>query len=372
MIESRWHEITSGQARGFGPALARFGLRLGSGLYAAGLAGNHALYDLRIFKLRQPALPVVSIGNLTLGGTGKTTVTRFLARRMTAAGLRPGIVLRGYRRRTGPAALLVSAGADALVGVDTAGDEAVMLARTTANCAVAVGKHREQVVDLLAAQTNTNTVLLDDGLQYFRLAKAADVILLDATVDLAHARLFPSGVLREPLATLARASQIWLTHCDLAPPGQVDRTREIAERYAPGVPIVLTRHALTGMREIGTGREAPLSEVEGQEIIALSGLGNPVSFEDSLRVLKPSRIYPARFSDHHAYSGSDWRHIGQQVMASHATMILTTEKDDVKLAPPPTGIPTTVIVTCDVEVLEGEAHVKALVEEACFRSVSLA
>ena len=372
MLESRWHSIISGEATGAGPALARVGLRALSCVYAGGLAANHALYDYKILPLRRSQLPVVSVGNLSLGGTGKTTATRFLARRMIAAGLHPAIVLRGYRREKGPAALLVSAGADALVGVDTAGDEAVMLARTTPECAVAVGKHREKVAALLAQHTNANVVLLDDGLQYFRLAKAADVVLLDATVDINRARLFPAGTLREPLSTLRRATQVWLTHCDIAPPEGIAAIREVIARYAPATPVVLTRHAITAIRETGTGREIPLEEVAGQTVIALSGLGNPAAFEDGLLALSPARVSPARFSDHHAYSSTDWRHLGQQVMATKASLVLTTEKDDVKLLPPPAGLPPVGVVTCDLQIIEGEAYVHALIEEACFRSVSAA
>ena len=195
-------------------------------------------------------------------------------------------------------------------------------------------------------------------------------MLLDATVDLNHARLFPAGTLREPLSTLRRATQVWLTHCDIAPPEQIEAIREIVAHYAPSTPVVLTRHAITGIRETGTGREIPLEDVAGQTVIALSGLGNPAAFEDGLRTLSPGRISPARFSDHHAYSSTDWRHLGQQVMAAKASLILTTEKDDVKLLPPPSGLPPVGVVTCDLQIVDGEPHVHTLIEEACFRSVS--
>lgn len=357
-MQERWEALVTGEARGVGPSLARGALRGLSALYAAGLRGNLWIYEAGIKPRTKPALPVVSVGNLSLGGTGKTTATAFLAG-LLAARCKPGIVLRGYRRSGSDPVLLVSDGTGVRASVADAGDEAVMLAQMLPGCALAVGKRRERVVEALA-QAGAQVALLDDGFQYFRMERALDIVLLDALGGAAAWRLFPGGRLREPPGNLRRADQVWITHADLARHEDVDRLRALAAHYAPDKPVVLTRHRTDALRALQAARPVP-SSLRGVRVAALSALGNPAAFEESLTELG-ARVTPARFADHHRYAPQDWDQIARTAHDADAELIVTTEKDAVKLPPPPGDCPPVAVLPCELQILEGGAEVQAAVD----------
>lgn len=357
-MQERWELLVSGKARGVGPSLARGSLWALSALYGAGLRGNLWIYEAGLKPRTRPELPVVSVGNLSLGGTGKTTTTAFLASRL-AARCRPGIVLRGYRRAGTDPVLVVSDGTGVRASVEEAGDEAVMLAQLLPGCALGVGKRRERVVEALA-QIGAQVALLDDGFQYFRMERALDIVLLDALADAAAWRLFPAGRLREPPSNLRRADQVWITHADLARPEELDYLRALAARYAPGKPVLLTRHRTGGLRPLDPQRPVPES-VSGLRVAALSALGNPEAFEASLTKLG-AWVSPVRFADHHRYAPQDWGGIAASARAAAAELIVTTEKDAVKLPPPPPDCAPVAVLRCELEVLEGASHLDAALD----------
>jgi tetraacyldisaccharide 4'-kinase len=319
-------------------------LSVASGPYLLGLKANLALYDTGLMPRGKPALPTVSVGNITLGGTGKTTTTRHLARRLLQEGVIPGIVLRGHKRKRGPASLLVSDGEPspasvaeaglpanlsplALAKGDTlakAGDEALMLARTTPGCAVALGKRREAVLRLLAQATHAQVAVLDDGFQYFRMQRTWDLVLLDVTFDLATARVFPAGYLREPMSHLSRATHLLLTHTNLAPRTEIETTVELS-------------------------------------VLAVSAVGNPGSFAATLLGLQARVAEQVTFPDHHHYVASDWRHVREAARVHSPDCVVVTEKDAVKLPPVPTDLPPVLVLVVDLEITRGEAEWEALV-----------
>ena len=357
-MQERWEALVTGRAQGLGPALARGVLRGLATLYAAGLRANLWIYESGLKRRTRPALPVVSVGNLSLGGTGKTTATAFLARRLATC-CKPGIVLRGYRRAGDEPVLVVSDGHRVRASVDDAGDEAVLLAHLLPGCALAVGKRRERVVETLA-QLGAQIALLDDGFQYFRMERALDIVLLDALGDAAAWRLFPAGRLREPADNLRRADQVWITHADLAGSEDLQRLRALAARCAHGKPVLLTRHRTGALRPLDPRRPVP-RDVAGLRVAALSALGNPEAFEGSLSQLG-ARVTPVRFADHHRYTPQDWVHIARRAQAAGAELIVTTEKDAVKLRPPAEDCPPVAVLPCELEILEGEAELEAALE----------
>lgn len=352
-LEDRWEDVVSGRRTGLGAAAVRAGLHAAALLYWFGLEANLGLYSSGLKSRTRPALPVISVGNLSLGGAGKTTAAAFIARRLSVH-CRPAVVLRGYRSR-GPAPLLVSDGETVRAGLAEAGDEAVMLASMLPGCVVAVGRRREAVIRLLAEHTGAQVVVLDDGFQYFRMEHNVDVVLLDALADESSWRLFPAGRLREPPSHLRRAHQVWITHADLAPRERVTSLQALARRMCPTGVVVTTRHRPGALRSL-TGDPAPAS-VQGQAVIALSALGNPRSFELSLEALG-TRVTPLRFADHHAYAPNDWQRVMHAAAAAQAQWVVTTEKDAVKLPPPPADCPPVLVLGCELEVLEGEAEME--------------
>jgi tetraacyldisaccharide 4'-kinase len=331
-LEARWRRVISGEARGLLPSCARAGLSALGGLYRLGLNANLAVYALG-WPHSRPALPVISVGNLTVGGTGKSTAVRFLARELLALGLRPGVVLRGHRREGGAEVELASDGRGNLATVSECGDEAAEVARALPQVPVAVGKRRERAIALLA-EHGAQVALLDDGYQYFRMSRELNIALVSAGLDLRTAFVLPRGVLREPWSHLRRADQVWLTHADLAAPEQLTAIRALVAKHAPKAPIVVTRHQPVELLTLADGQAVGLGELAGRKVLAVSGLGSPESFEGSLASLG-AQVVPMRFADHHRYSPDDWQRIALAAEQAGADLVVTTEKDAVKLPAAP-------------------------------------
>ena len=362
-VASYWEAITSGRKRGPAAAAARAGLRVASGGYWLALEANLGVYRLGFCRHARVPRPVVVVGNLTVGGTGKTTATIYLVRRLANAGLQAGVILRGHRRRSGgPPELLVSDGTGVLAFPPEAGDEAVLLARALPGHPVAVGVRRERVARLLLDRAPADALVLDDGFQYFRLARDADVVLVDATHEIERDHLLPAGKLREPPHHLRRATQVWITHSELAAPQRIEQLREWIEGQAPGRPVVVTEHRPTGLRPLSEG-EPPSP---GDKVAALSGLGNPRSFEAGLARLG-YEVVAARFADHHRYEPRDWERAGEVAAKANARHIVTTEKDAVKLSPPPAGLPPVWVLGCELAVVSGGEAVDRLVRSVVER-----
>lgn len=360
-LEQRWLEVVSGERCGVLADAQRGALRSLSGLYWLGLKGNLALYTLGLRHYTRAALPVISVGNLSSGGAGKSTAVRYLCRELLARGVQPGVVLRGHRRQGGAEELLASDGRGTLAPVSECGDEAAEVARALPEVAVGVGKRRERVIALLAAQ-GAQVAVLDDGYQYFRMARDLNLALVSARLDLRTAHLLPRGILREPWSHLQRADQVWLTHTDLATPEQLAALTRLVAHYAPDRPLVLTRHAPVALEVFGDAPSRSLEELRGRRVLAVSGLGCPESFEGTLAALG-AQVIPLRFADHHRYEAGDWQRIAQVARTQGAALIVTTEKDAVKL-PPPAPLPVWVLRS-ELEIVQGAPTVTAALQTLC-------
>jgi len=196
-----WQETVSGQNSSLSANVSGLLLRVASGLYWLGIKGNLLLYTSGLKRRSTPVLPAISIGNLTMGGTGKTTAAAFLADSLQHAGIRPAIVLSGYQAQIGrEPVILCDSPASKRPDTIAVGDEASLLAQMLQGVPVAVGKRREAVIARLAEDSDAQIVILDDGFQYFRMNRLVDIVLIDATVDISHQQLFPAGYLREPFS----------------------------------------------------------------------------------------------------------------------------------------------------------------------------
>jgi len=360
-VEERWRQAISPDEQGLSSRALGLLLRLGSWPYLAGLKANLAIYEWGLRTRTQAVLPVASVGNLTLGGTGKTTTTRALARSLLQRGVVPGIVLRGHARKQARGPLLVADTGGVLAGVDEAGDEAAMLASGMPGCPVAVGRRRERVIELLA-EAGAQVALLDDGFQYFRMQRMVDLVLLDATVDLRRARLFPAGHLREPLSHLRRATHLLVTHTELAPSAHVEELVAAAQRRAPGLPVMRGRHRPAGLYRLGEPqRVRPAGELAGRQVVAVSALGNPAAFEGTLLGLGARVARSIAFNDHHHYVAEDYRRIRRTAKTARADCVVVTEKDAVKLPPPPAELPPVYALRVELEIGEGLEHWESLV-----------
>lgn len=337
--------------------MSRAGLDAAAGLYWLGLRANLGVYEWGLKPRTRPALSVASIGNLTLGGTGKTTAVRFLVGRLAQGGLKAGIVLRGHRSRV-RSCCLAADGQGNTLGADVVGDEASEYIRLLPETPVAVGKRREISIGLLA-QAGAQVAVLDDGYQYFRMHRDVEVALVSARTDLRLARLFPRGILREPWSHLRRADQVWITHADQVGPGELDEVRGLVRRHAPQASVALTVHRPQALVDLASGTERPPEELRGERVVALSALGSPATFEASLRSLG-CRVVPLRFPDHHDYREEDWQRGAVLAREHGATFIVTTLKDAVKVSFP---VPwPTLVLRSELGFLAGEEHVDALTQ----------
>jgi len=357
-----WKKTVSGQTTGALAAASRLLLKALCGPYWLGLKGNLLLYTSGLKRRTRPVLPAISIGNLTMGGTGKTTAAAFLARRLHQAGVQPAIVLRGFQGQIGREPVILCGDATTIQrGVSETGDEACLLAQTLDGVPVAVGQRREAVIARLAEHSDAQIVILDDGFQYFRMNRLIDIVLIDATVDISRQRLFPAGYLREPPAHLRRADQIWITHADQASPSQLSRLKKLVRQTADKLAVVETKHQITGFRMLSGPPVGP-EEIRNRQVLAVSAIGNPESFERSLRQLG-AEVTARRYADHHYYTVQDLREVEAAARAQQADFVAITAKDAVKWPERGWDVPV-IVVECQLQIISGQQAVAEVVDRA--------
>jgi tetraacyldisaccharide 4'-kinase len=289
--------------------------------------GRNRLYDWRWLSAHRPELKVISIGNLTVGGSGKTPVVLWLAQALTARGHTVGILTRGYTgKRTG----LTVVGTDGrpTATPEEVGDEPVMLARLFAGIVIA-GQDRAAAAALARDRFGATVVILDDGFQHRRLSRHVDVLLFNGRQGLENRWVLPAGPFREPLSGVRRAHLILVTKTttfDNHPPSSLQK-----QGRAPQCPIY--RGAFQPIALVSSEqrqwRELPLTELAGKRVLALTGIADPVPFYQALQDWNVELSEVMEFPDHHLYAQADWQAIslaGQKV-----DLIVTTEKDLVKL-----------------------------------------
>jgi tetraacyldisaccharide 4'-kinase len=337
--------------------LAAGGLRVLSGVYGGLLRAHHAGYRWGWAKrTRLPAL-VVSVGNLTVGGTGKTTTCLSVAEWFSQQGKRVAFLSRGYRGQGERSALVVSEGAGPIVEARAAGDEPYLVARALPQVCVLVGKDRRRTGRLAVERYGAEVIVLDDGFQYQRLERDLDIVLVDALLPFGYDWLVPRGLLREPVAHLSRAQAVWLTHCDLVRGEDLAQIRARVAEVAPQARVWEARHAPVALREVATGARHSPGKLRGRRVLALSGLGNPLAFERSLERLGAEVVAHARFPDHHRYRAEEVR--AALEAEGEAAWVVTTEKDAVRLPREALVKPTWVLEIA----LAGRAEASTAAEE---------
>ena len=284
--------------------LAALALSPLAALFALAVARRNRRFDRGLGVVRAP-VPVVSVGNLTLGGTGKTPATAWVARRLAAGGRRPAIVTRGYRGGAGAGPLEVSRGAGPLVDAALGGDEPVLLA-TLLPVIVVAGSDRIAGARR-AAELGADVVILDDGFQHRRLARDLDLVLLDAASPFGNGFLLPAGPLREPPGSLSRA-------------GVVVLTRWNGEEAPPRLPspVVRSRHRPAGFRD-AAGREVPAPA----RAVAFCGFARPDSFRDALQEVGVEVVEMRTFPDHHRFDASELASLAAGARRAGAALVTT-------------------------------------------------
>jgi tetraacyldisaccharide 4'-kinase len=317
------------------------GLALLSGGYRAALAVRERAYRWRLLHTGRLPCPVVSVGNVTVGGSGKTPLVEAIALTMQELGAVPAVVSRGYGRVTRGVHVVAdreSVRADAR----TAGDEPLLLAERLPGVAVVVGENRHEAGRVAVERLGATALVLDDGFQHRTLAKDLEILVVQGRAPWGNARVFPRGMLREPLAGLSRAHAIVVTNPGGA--GPVEAVTATVRRFNPTAAVLAASYHHQDAIETQSGRRVPVAELTGRRLMAFAGLGSPQGFGDTLDAAGIRRVAFAEFPDHHWFTPADLRELVRDARTAGAQGLITTEKDWVRLRDlPPSPMPLWVL-----------------------------
>ncbi len=311
-MNDAYHALIRGDHAGLLPTLERAGLWTLSLGYRAGIAWRNRAFDHGWKAIYHAVVPVVSVGNLTTGGTGKTPCVEFVARFFRQLDLRVALLSRGYGSSAGR------------------NDEALVLEENLPDVPHLQGPERAVLAQAAVEELESEILVLDDGFQHRRLHRDLDIVLIDATCPWGHGYLLPRGLLREPIGNLKRADVVMLTRCDLVSADAVHEIRAVVKSFTD-VPIVESTHRPAEWRN-GVQATAPLETLRDRPLAGFCGLGNPDAFRQTLVKLGMNVIAWRTFPDHHAYSRDDvedLRNWARQLPAEAA--LVTTQKDLVKI-----------------------------------------
>ncbi|HVT88900.1 MAG TPA: tetraacyldisaccharide 4'-kinase [Tepidisphaeraceae bacterium] len=307
-LEQCHRNIISGARQSAAASMMRGLLSAIEPLYVSITSLRNELFERDILTVSRAPRPVISIGNITTGGTGKTPVVRWLTESLIASGKRPAVLLRGYR----------------------GGDEQRMLQSQVPSLIVQANPSRvEGVRQVLGKQPQVDLFVMDDGFQHRKLARDFDLVLIDATNPFGFERVLPRGLLREPLDGLSRATAFLITRSDMADGSDIEST---LRKYNPQAPIYRSRHVQTGLRSSG-GSTMSLSDLRDRRVMTFCGIASPANFEKQLAATGANLVAREVFSDHHLYNHQDLANLLNRAQSTGAEFIVTTEKDWVKIQP---------------------------------------
>ena len=344
-----------GQQNPFLPPFLRPAAVLLKHLYAAIVTLRNALYTRGIFQTRRLPCTVISVGNIVVGGTGKTPAVIAIAKQLQADGVRVAILLRGYKRQSREKITIVTDGEQRFCTAAESGDEADMMARLLPRIPIIVGRHRYAAGQLAINRFKSEVLLLDDGFQHRQLHRDEDIVTVDATRPFGTGQLLPAGTLREPITALRRADIILLTRTDSigrrdipvpkTEPIQTGRAllqeeglpadiREELGKLVPNTPVLESVHRPTHLyllSDAGDSERLPLKWLSGKRLLAVCGIGNPNAFVTTLNHYTPETVKLLAFPDHHVYTEADCQRIQRKMTQTGAACIVTTQKDEQKL-----------------------------------------
>ena len=301
-----------------------------SQLYSLVMRVRALLYRRGVMTRRRLRHPVISVGNLTVGGTGKTPFVAYLAGVLQKAGYQPVILSRGYRGKAEHSTLVVSDGSKVLCGPASSGDEPFLLAGQLPGVRVAVGKDRHRSGTLVEQDAGGRVIhILDDGFQHLRLKRNLDILLVDATDPFGGGRLLPAGRLREPLSAMGRADLVVITRSHLL--GEIDDPEAVIRRHNKLTPISYFYHDAVGVFDLKNRRQFRTRDFMGRRVIALAAIGHPAIFVQDLEHYQLVVRHRLLFPDHHPYSQSDLDRALESLDEHGAEALMTTEKDAVRL-----------------------------------------
>lgn len=334
------------------------------------------MYFFRVGVLRRWPLgvQVISVGNVTAGGTGKTPVVEIFARELTKAGRKVAILSRGYRRKEKPflqrifsdkiePPLVVSDGRRVLLDSETGGDEPYMLATNLPGVVVLVDRNRVKSGRYAIRRFNCDTLILDDGFQYQRLKHSHDIVLVDKMNPFGNGNMLPRGVLRENAKNIRRADFIFITKSD----GNSAALRERIRRLNRHAEIIECRHAPKRLKNVYGKTNRDLTWLNGKKILALSGIAVPQSFENFLRGYGAELVECVRYADHHRYATQEVINVVNRAADLGCDALITTEKDAVRFPKLSAVAVPVYYLRIEIEILQGADNFHDAVCRICFK-----
>jgi tetraacyldisaccharide 4'-kinase len=341
-----------------------FPLLLAEGPFRAGWALRRALFDGGLLRAARAPAPVVSVGNLAVGGAGKTPAAMAIAERLLARGRIVAVLSRGYGAvRRDPR--VVADGERVWLSAAEGGDEPVLVARRLPGVRVLCGPRRAELARTAVRDLGADALLLDDGFQHRALHRDLDVVVLDASNPFGNGHLLPRGPNREPPSALRRAGLVWLSRADRAGAAALERLRALA-RDATGRDPVESRHEVADVVDAGLARSLGREALRGRRVLALSGLARPASFRTTLLGLGAEVARERAFPDHHRFTEGEVAAVLAEAAEAGCDLVATTEKDAVRLPPLRAGGPPVAVVRIAAAVTAGAG----VLDEALLRALA--
>jgi tetraacyldisaccharide 4'-kinase len=371
-------DVILGRRADTGAAVYGAFLQLMSYLFSGIAQLRFWLYRHRILHDQPLGCLVVVVGNLTVGGTGKTPVVEKFARALQERGRKVAILSRGYKSKappfwkkwwwalthaTEPPPRIVSDGKQVLLDSEQAGDEPYMLARNLPGVIVLVDKNRVKSGAYAIKKFGCDTLVLDDGFQYLPLKGQLNLLLVDKTNPFGNGHLLPRGILREPIKHLRRASYVFLTKSN----GERDTELEaLIQKHNPGVDTIECAHRPQYLQRFGSDERQPLSYLKGRRVVAFCGIATPESFEKFLRDLGAKIVGRERYLDHYRYGPEDFDELAELARYHDAECLITTEKDAVRIPDELKWSRPLYYLRLEIEILRGACDFDEAVGRICF------
>jgi len=382
-LETYLLAVLDGSRTGKWPSMLRVILKGLSLLFSVLVQVRLWLYRHRLLRPSTLGCQVISVGNLTVGGTGKTPVVEVFARNLQQQGRKVAILSRGYKSKELPfwqkmiqrittgridtPPRVVSDGKRLLLDSWTAGDEPYMLASNLPDVSVVVDKDRVKAGKYAIKELGCDTLILDDGFQYLKLGNRLDIALVDRTNPFGGGHLLPRGLLREPMRNIKRAGFIFITKCN---EGGDRELRERLRRYNPVAEISECRHSAKYLKDVFGDTIYELERLKGMKIAAISAIAVPETFENALRELGAEVIYTRRFADHHRFTQQEIINTINWSIKRGAEAVLTTEKDAVRFPFVDRRDIPVLYMRVEIEMLSGEEEFMDWISRICFKSAA--
>ncbi|MFA6172989.1 MAG: tetraacyldisaccharide 4'-kinase [Kiritimatiellales bacterium] len=374
-LEQRLLKVISKEVRGKRAACLRGFLKTLSWIFGVLVQLRLLLHKHRIIRASTLGCQVISVGNVTVGGTGKTPIVETFARSLQQKGRKVAILSRGYKSRKTPLwekilkkgerlPRVVSDGDRLLLNSDLAGDEPYMLASNLPDVVVLVDKDRVKSGKYAIRKFGCDTLVLDDGFQYLKLQHRLDIVLVDYTNPFGYNRVLPRGLLREPMRNLKRAGFIFITKC---PPEGAPELKAKLRELNSHAEISECRHSPKYLENLYTREQTGLDFLQGRKISAVSGIAVPESFENGLRKLGAEIVHSAQYADHHRYTQQEIIETINSAGEAGAEMIVTTEKDAVRFPLLDRCDLPVIFLRVEIEMLSGSEAFNDWIDRICFK-----